>query len=251
MLKELKNKYFKKYLENIWDLKQKIKEFEKKSKTLDFDFLKISSWVFSSKIEGNSLDLNSFMNLELNKKQTKEKKEIDDLIKAYDFAWKNILNQENLLEVHKIATKTILIKANRWVYRNDKVWVFWKQGLVYLAVEPEFVWKYMDELFDEINDLLKQDLSLEEVFFYASLIHLRFAHIHPFMDWNWRIARILEKWFLVQKLGENFWKLSSEEFYYKNREKYYEYINLWVNFYELDYSKSLNFLGLLVESLEN
>jgi len=74
MLKELKNKYFSHYLENIWKLEEKIKEFEQNSRTLSFDFLKINSSVFSSNIEWNSLNLNSFMNLDINKKSNKEKK---------------------------------------------------------------------------------------------------------------------------------------------------------------------------------
>jgi Fic family protein len=51
-----------------------------------------------------------------------------------------------------------------------------------LAIEPELVEKEMKSFFEEILEILKQDLSNEEIFFYASLIHLRFVHIHPFSD---------------------------------------------------------------------
>jgi Fic family protein len=138
---------------------------------------------------------------------------------------------------------------NRWKYRWDKVGVFWKEWLIYLAIEPEKVREEMNILFWEIKELLKSELNIEETFFYASLIHLRFVHIHPFSDWNGRVARILEKWFLSKKLWEKFQKLQSEEFYFKNRNIYYNNINLWVNFYELNYNNSLNFLKMLVDSL--
>jgi Fic family protein len=50
-------------------------------------------------------------------------------------------------------------------------------------------------------------LSAEEVFYFASFIHLRFVHIHPFRDGNGRAARLIEKWFIAEKLGKQFWKL--------------------------------------------
>jgi Fic family protein len=92
---------------------------------------------------------------------------------------------------------------------------------------------------------------LEEIFYYASLIHLKFVHIHPFSDWNWRIARLLEKWFLAEKLWKDLWKLKSEEFYKENRKNYYKNINLWVNYYELNYDNCIDFLLMLRESLKS
>lgn len=248
-MKILSYKYIEEYKKSLVNFIDNLENFRNSSKKLDLNFLTESSSVFSSNIEWNSLNLNSFMNFKMNKNINKDVKEIDNLVKTYEFAQKNILNEKNFLHTHFLSSKTLLIKSKRWVYRNEKVGVFWKNWLIYLAIENEFVEKKMSELFEDIEFLIKSSLGKEEIFYFASLIHLVFVQIHPFSDWNWRTARLLEKWFLTQKLWNDFWKLSSEEFYKENREKYYENINIWVNYYELDYSKSLNFLLMLSNSL--
>lgn len=246
----LSNTYFSKYKENRQNFSAKIADFTANSKDLDFDYLTESSSVFSSNIEWNSLNLNSFMNLKMEKKSSKDREEIDALIKSYHFAMKNALTEKNFLETHRLSSKTILISSKRWVYRDERVWVFGKHWLVYMAIEPEKVEIKMQKLFLDIQELLQTKLEEEEIFYYASLIHLVFVHIHPFADWNGRTARLLEKWFLAEKLGTEFWKLEAERYYKENKQKYYENLNLWVNYYELDYEKSYNFLEMLVKSLE-
>jgi len=94
------------------------------------------------------------------------------------------------------------------------------------------------------------ELSNSEIFYFASLIHLKFVHIHPFMDGNGRAARILEKWFLSEKLNPEMWKLTSEKYYKDNQIEYYRNINLGVNYYELNYDKCLPFLLMLINSLK-
>jgi len=135
-------------------------------------------------------------------------------------------------------------------YRIEQVGVFGKSGLAYMAVEPEFVEKEMKTFFKDIELLISSETKLEEVFYFASLIHLKCAHIHPFRDGNGRAARLLEKWFIAEKLGHDFWKIPSEEYYKVNQTSYYETINLGVNFYELNYDKCLGFLGMLPNCLK-
>lgn len=229
-----------------------IKNFNFKQKESNFSFLIKSSAVYSSNIEGNSIDINSYMNYELSKekfKKGKEIEEIENLIFAYNFAQQNELNEENLLKAHKILSETLLIKSKQGKYRIEPVGVFGRTGLAYLAVEPEFVKENMSMFFNDLKSLLKKDLSEPEIFYFASLIHLRFVHIHPFRDGNGRVARLLEKWFIVQKLGEKFWTIPSEEYYKNNQQTYYKTLNLGVNFYNLDYSKSVFFLTMLPNCL--
>ena len=128
--------------------------------------------------------------------------------------------------------------------------MFGQSGLVYLAVEAEYIGAVMKSFFEDIATLFMTTLDPEEIFYFASLIHLRFAHIHPFADGNGRAARLLEKWFLAQKLGKSFWNIPSEKYYKNHQTDYYENINLGVNFYELDYNKCLPFLWMLPGCME-
>lgn len=247
-----------KYLDTFKDIigneiSNLIKDFDFSENRGEFEYLTKSSAVYSSNIEGNSIDLNSYMNYEMNKdkfKVGKEIEEIEDLIEAYGFAQNNKLNEKNLLNCHKIFSDTLLIRSKRGKYRIEQVGVFGKSGLAYMAVEPEFVEKEMKVFFLDINELISSELNEMEVFYYASLIHLRFAHIHPFRDGNGRAARLIEKWFVAEKLGRDFWKIPSEEFYKKNQVQYYETINLGVNFYELNYDKCIGFLEMLPKCLK-
>lgn len=246
--------YLDSYIKSIGkEIPKLIEEYDFSDNFGGFEYLTKSSAVYSSNIEGNSIDLNSFMNYEMNKdkfKAGKEIEEIENLIEAYEFAQSNKLNEKNLLNCHKIFSDTLLIRSKRGKYRLEKVGVFGKSGLAYMAVEPEFVEKEMKLFFQDLEELVSSDLNKIEVFYFASLIHLRFAHIHPFRDGNGRAARLLEKWFITEKLGRDFWKISSEEYYKKNQARYYDTINLGVNFYELNYDRCIGFLEMLPNCLK-
>jgi Fic family protein len=77
-----------------------------------------------------------------------------------------------------------------------------------------------------------------------------FVKIHPWNDGNGRTGRLLEKWFLAQKLGEKAWFVDSERHYYKHHQTYYNNLRaLGLEYQELEYNKALPFLLMLPKSL--
>ncbi len=250
----IERKYLDTYKKSIGnEISKLINDFDFSENSGGFEYLTKASAVYSSNIEGNSIDLNSYMNYEMHKdkfKAGKEIEEIENLIEGYEFAQTNKLNEKNLLNCHKIFSDTLLIRSKRGKYRIEQVGVFGKTALAYMAVEPEFVEKEMKLFFQDLSELISSDLNEIEVFYFASLIHLRFAHIHPFRDGNGRAARLIEKWFVAEKLGYDFWKIPSEEYYKNNQVRYYETINLGVNFYQLNYDKCNRFLEMLPNCLK-
>ncbi len=214
-----------------------------------------ASAVYSSTIEGNSIDLNFFLNSKLDpasrRFKAKERHEIEDLIAAYDFARSHALNEKNLLAAHAKLSARWLPKSERGRYRRQLMFVYSQAGIEYAAVEPEFVAEKMAELFADVAELRKAQLSIDEVFYHAALLHLIFVHIHPFQDGNGRAARLLEKWFLASHLGSKAWQIPAEQFYAEHRAEYYRNIKIGLNYYLLDYRRCVPFLAMLANALES
>lgn len=225
------------------------REFTRK----DFEFYLVASALFSSKIEGSSLDLNSFYRNRGKSKMAfkpKEVDEIEDLVSAYKFSVDNKLNEKNFLQAHKIMSKHFLPLFSRGRYRKITMGVWGSEGLVYQAVEYDLVPGLMKDLFRDISYLLTLDLGEEEIFYYASMIHLWFVKIHPMAEGNGRSARLLQKWFLASMLGKRAWAINSEKYYWDNRGEYYRNVSLGINYYFLDWKKSIPFLLMLPYSLK-
>jgi Fic family protein len=219
----------------------------------DFTYYLLASSLYSSKIEGNTLDVNSFLR---NRKKPsakikKEVREIEDLAKAYEFAAANNPTKVNFLNAHKILSRTLLPAKECGTVRKHPVGVYDSRTMrpVYLAVEPERVNTELTKLFNDISLLLGRSLSYREIFYYASMIHLWTAKIHPFGDGNGRAARLLEKWFLAAKLGQPAWSILSEKYYWDNRPDYYKNIALGYNYYSLHWKRCQPFLLMLPQAL--
>lgn len=220
----------------------------------DFQYYIQSSATYSSNIEGNSIDIDTYLKNKTFKIKSKPKEmtEIDDLILAYNFAMENKLNQTSFLKSHKIlSNKVLTLKSPKGKLRNQQVGIFSSGKVEYMAVEPECVKEEFEKLFFDIKELLISDLSPKEIFYYASMIHLIFEKIHPFMDGNGRAGRLLEKWFLSEKLGKNAWSIQSEKYYAINRTDYYTNIHLGYNYYVLKMERCVPFLLMLPMALKS
>lgn len=124
------------------------------------------------------------------------------------------------------------------------------EKIEYVAVSPFAVEEELERFYNDLGSLINMRLSLQQVFFFASLLHLVFVKIHPFEDGNGRTSRLIEKWFLAQKLGEKAWLIQSEKNYYLNHQTYYKNIRaLGLEYELLDYEKALPFLLMLPQSL--
>lgn len=213
------------------------------------------SAVFSSQIEGSKVTLGIFkatMEAAGSKPKPRDVQEVHDLVKAYQFAQGAVLSTANLLEAHRILSELLVNTNDQGAWRTKGVKVGNAFVTVYMAAHQNLVPGLMEQLMREVDGLLQRKLTLEEVFYYAALLHLAFAKIHPFVDGNGRSARLLEKWFLAHHLGPLAWSIRTEQVYIRNLDAYYDTLaDMGPDWGTLDWSKCVPFLLLLPRSLQN
>lgn len=228
-----------------------LKDAEISTDTFSF-YISVAS-VFSSKIEGEEIELDSYIKY---KKfgipfLPDYTKKIDDLYQANTFAQFNVMNKATIGQAHRLLSKHILAKNLQGKLRMNNMYISTPDGKIeYVAALPHEVKLEMVKFYADIELLLKQELSVPEVFFYASMLHLVFVKIHPWDDGNGRSARLIEKWFLGQKLGDKAWFVPSERNYYQQHQIYYKNLRaLGIEYAQLDFNKALPFLLMLPNCL--
>ena len=219
-----------------------------------FEFYKSISSVYSSKIEGEDIDFDSYFKHKFLKVKFKPDyiRKADDLLSAYDFIDDNPLNLKNVRKAHSVLSANLLPKSQQGLIRTNPMFVINSDDQIeYVAASPEIVDQELDKLFHDVELLIANDLDAFEVFYYASLIHLVFVKIHPFQDGNGRTARLIEKWFLIEKIGQKATSVQLEKNYFKHLKEYYLNIKvLGLEYDDLDYNKSLDFLLMTVNGID-
>jgi Fic family protein len=112
-----------------------------------------------------------------------------DLI--YILAKKKTFTEQNIKKLHKLFYHRI-DEDNAGKYRKTKVFI---SGSKYSLPKPEKVPALMKQFAGGLEKLEKNCHPVE----YSALVHKDFAFIHPFIDGNGRVARLLMNLVLLQK----------------------------------------------------
>lgn len=112
---------------------EKFKTLRESELTIDtFSFYTSVSAVYSSKIEGEDIDLDSYVKhkrfgIEFLPDYTRK---IDDLYDAYQYCRSVKCNEKNISEAHKILTRNILPKINQGRIRTGNMLVTTDDGKI-------------------------------------------------------------------------------------------------------------------------
>jgi Fic family protein len=184
--------------------------------------------VLSSQIEGTQASLIDILEHEADESnETLDVKEVVNYIKAMDFGLEWI--QEKPIALPLIERlHTILLSAGRGSdrkpgqFRDVQNWIGPKQGGIRAAVfVPPPPGEALREALTDFERFLQAPTSLP-VLFTAGIIHAQFETIHPFVDGNGRIGRLLLTLLLCQRAVISRPLLYVSYFFKLRRLEYYD-----------------------------
>lgn len=150
----------------------------------------------SNAIEGNTLTLQETKlvleeGITIGGKSLREHLEATNNAKAFDIM-ENIARKKKTIDhvviqhIHEVVTSGILEEAGKYRTKNVRI-----TGAVKTPPDWSKVIKLMDELIENVAQYKKHPVEA------AAFLHHGFVKIHPFIDGNGRVARLLTNLYLI------------------------------------------------------
>lgn len=179
----------------------------------------LKSSLFSARIEGNPLKIADF---EFGKEAREDKKnEIFNILEAMKFINKSDkinISKNIILSLHALVLKNISPDAGR--FRTEISAIFNQSGgAIYMPPPPSRISDLLDNLLGYINSEEKFPLIN------AFISHLVFEKIHPFLDGNGRVGRLLISAILKSKGWDFAFTVPFEEYLDEHKEEYYFHLS--------------------------
>lgn len=191
--------------------------------------------VLSSQIEGTQASLMDLLEFEAEKEEQRKaartKKDMDKIetsnyVTALNFGLERVkdfpLSLRLIREIHaKLLAETRGSERNPGEFRNTQNWIGAEGCSLNEAI---FIPPPPSDMMDAMGDLEKYIHSEEKIPFLikVGLIHSQFETIHPFLDGNGRMGRLLITFLLCHNGTLRYPLLYLSLFFKKNREQYYQ-----------------------------
>lgn len=184
--------------------------------------------IISSQIEGTQISLIDVLQKDRETKKIQETKEIVNYIKATHYAFNRLKELPLCMRLIR-ETHSILLSNARGEekmigeFRKSQNWIGPGGSVINNA---SYIPPSVEEMHLCLSDLEKyiHDNGISSLI-KSALIHYQFETIHPFLDGNGRIGRLLIILFLKQEEIMQYPILYLSYFFKRNRSKYYQLLN--------------------------
>jgi Fic family protein len=203
--------------------------------------------VLSSKIEGTQASLSEVLAFEAAPQRKLDNiNDIEEVINyrnALLFATEELENRPICLnfikDIHNILLKGVRGQNKaRGEFRKIQNWVGKPNSTIetasYIPPAPHLLLEYLSN-WEKYCHYVEKDKLVQ-----LAIIHAQFEIIHPFLDGNGRIGRILIPLFLYEQKILKYPAMYVSEFFEENRQKYYDNLravstnkawNEWINYF--------------------
>ena len=185
--------------------------------------------VISSQIEGTQASLVDVLQKDRANEKMKETEEIVNYIKATNYAFDRLkdipLSMRLIRETHKVLLSNVrgeekmpgeLRKSQNWIGPSGST----IKTASFIPPAPH----EMDRSLSDLEKYIHDENGIDDLIKIA-LVHYQFETIHPFLDGNGRMGRLLIILYLQEKGLIEYPILYLSYFFKKNRSKYYELLN--------------------------
>jgi len=182
--------------------------------------------LLSSQIEGTQATLEDVLDPLIEKNANQNVVDVVNYIKATEFALERMntlpLCNRLIKETHEVLMSGVRgQEKNPGEFRTSQNWIGAAGSSLknarYIPPNPEDMINAMSDLEKYINSDDSLDLLIQ-----AALLHYQFETIHPFLDGNGRVGRLLITLFLIEKKVLNSPALYISYYLKKNRIEYYD-----------------------------
>lgn len=181
----------------------------------------LRSSLFSARIEGNTLTLD-----ELPKRPSKDQKkqEVFNILRAINWVYQRSSRDiviKDILNLHKMIVDGLIEAHDLGKFRTEVEAIFNSAGIaIYLPPRPSQILSLTQHLLKFINSSREQFIPIK-----ACLTHYTFEKIHPFLDGNGRVGRLLLQLVLAKDSYGMKGLLPIEEYLDSHRSEYYQVLN--------------------------
>lgn len=185
--------------------------------------------VISSQIEGTQASLVDVLQKDRSNEKIKETEEIVNYIKATNDAFNRLsdlpLSMRLIRETHKVLLSNVRGEEKMLgEFRKSQNWIGPRGSTIKTASFIPPAPSEMDTCLIDLEKYIHEEDDIDDLIKIA-LVHYQFETIHPFLDGNGRMGRLLIILYLKDKGLIEYPILYLSYFFKKNRSKYYELLN--------------------------